>query len=300
MIKIIESHVVREPGFYRMPAAKYHADPCPEPSASSGIIRTLLDESPHHAWFRHPKLNPDAMGELAVKQLDVGSAVHKLALGAGDEIQVLPFENYRTKAAQESRDDCYARNLIPVLAHEYAGIERLAKPLREAMENYLGCSVEDCHRELVLCWTENGRWRRVMLDIVTPDLRRVMDVKSTKVSLHETSLTRHLYSSGYDVQAAFYMRGLDKLDPDKAGRRKWAFQFGETQDPHAASSPIELSEAGWTVARSKVEVGLAKWDACLAMDMWPGFSTQPYVAEPPPWHSTQWEERLNSDETLNA
>jgi hypothetical protein len=283
-----------------MPAAKYHADPCPEPSASSGVIRTLLDESPHHAWVKHPKLNPDAMGELAVKQFDHGDVVHKLSLGAGDEIAVLPFENYRTKAAQESRDEAYASDRIPVLERELAGLQRLAQPMREAMESYLGFPIDECHRELVLCWTENGRWRRIMVDIVTPDLRRAMDAKSTKVSLHPTSLTRHLYASGYDVQAAFYMRGLDKLDPDKAGRRKWAFQFGETQEPHAVSSPIELSEAGWTVARSKVEVGLAKWDACLAIGMWPGFSPEPYVAEPPTWHATQWEERLNSDETLNA
>lgn len=38
--------IVREPGFYRMTAAQYHADPCIVPSLSSSTIRLMLERTP--------------------------------------------------------------------------------------------------------------------------------------------------------------------------------------------------------------------------------------------------------------
>src|SRR5215831_5713580 len=45
------------PGVYAMPAAQYHADPCPTPSLSASIIKLICLDSPAHAWTAHPKLN---------------------------------------------------------------------------------------------------------------------------------------------------------------------------------------------------------------------------------------------------
>ena len=39
-----------------VPEATYHADPCIEPSASSGILRLLMDRTPMHAHAAHPRL----------------------------------------------------------------------------------------------------------------------------------------------------------------------------------------------------------------------------------------------------
>lgn len=48
---------IERPGLYLgVPEAEYHADPCPEPSLSSTIAKTLLASSPLHAAVRHPRL----------------------------------------------------------------------------------------------------------------------------------------------------------------------------------------------------------------------------------------------------
>ncbi|WP_242401117.1 hypothetical protein [Acetobacter okinawensis] len=52
--------IITTPGIYDLPEAQYHADPCPTPSLSNSVARILLDESPMHAHFSHPRLNPES------------------------------------------------------------------------------------------------------------------------------------------------------------------------------------------------------------------------------------------------
>jgi hypothetical protein len=54
---------VSTPGYHRINAEKYHADPCVVPSLSSSIAKILLRESARKAWFSHPRLNPDSLRE---------------------------------------------------------------------------------------------------------------------------------------------------------------------------------------------------------------------------------------------
>ena len=51
------SERVPGPGIYPgISAADYHADCAPEPSLSSSIARTLLAQSPLHAYHAHPRM----------------------------------------------------------------------------------------------------------------------------------------------------------------------------------------------------------------------------------------------------
>lgn len=285
------------PGLYTMAAAQYHADPTPEPALSSSILATLLDQTPYHAWYQHPKLG---MGpDPATRKTEIGTAVHRLVLDAGQEPHVIHADSYRGKDAREQQERAIAAGLSPILAADYAVAQHIAKPLREAAENYLQAKVADCLREVVIIWRDGKFWRRAMLDCVTPDLRRALDLKTTRGSAAPPSSVQRIFDGGYDLQDAHYRRGLDSLDNGGIGRRTFGFLFGEVDAPYCVSPPIELSEGAQAIARERWEVGSKLWDSCLEHDFWPGYDTATHICEPPAWWAQRWAMRVEFDRTLN-
>lgn len=284
-------------GIYTMPVSQYHACPCPQPSLSSGILATLLDQTPYHAWHKHPKLGG---GEREpTRKTEIGSAVHRLVLEAGQEIQVIQADSYRGKEARAQQVAAEAAGLLPILADDYAAAQMIAKPLREATESYLGARVTDCLREVVIIWQDGGFWRRALLDIVTPDLRRALDLKTTRGSAAPPSSVMRIFDGGYHLQGAHYTRGLDTLDLEGRGRRTFGFMFAEVAPPYCVSPPIELSEGARTIAAEQWQVGAALWDSCLEHGYWPGYDTATHIAECPPFVAQRWQARMMGDETLN-
>ena len=94
---------VTEPGIYDIPAADYHADPCPTASLSSSIGKIMDDKSPLHAWAAHPRLNPDCEENTATA-FDLGAAAHALILGSDDGLMVIDPEKFPAKNATSRRD----------------------------------------------------------------------------------------------------------------------------------------------------------------------------------------------------
>ena len=95
-------------------AAAYHADPAPEPSLSSSVARILVERSPRHAWWAHPRLNPDFAPDRGSDAAAVGSAVHAVALeGEWDRIAFIEAPDWRTKAAKEARSNALNRRPYP-------------------------------------------------------------------------------------------------------------------------------------------------------------------------------------------
>lgn len=285
------------PGLYTMPVARYHADPCPAPSLSSGCLATLLDRSPYHAWHGHPRLGNGGNDES--RKTEIGSAVHRLVLEAGAEVAVLEFDSYRSKAAQAAQDQAHADGKLPILAEDHAVAVAIASPLREALENYMGAKVADCLRETVIIWQDGPHWRRALIDIMTPDLRRMADIKTSRGSASPPACVSRIFDAGYELQGEHYTRAAASLDPDGRGRREFAFLFAEVDAPHCVSPPIILSEGAQTIARERWEVGSKLWDSCLAHDYWPAYDQDALVAEAPQWFVQRWLARMNGDQTLN-
>jgi hypothetical protein len=79
-----------------MSDAVYHGGP----ELSSSAMKTLLD-SP--ARYQHERAN-----RVEKSAYDLGHAVHAKILGAGLDVAVLDFPDYRTKAARDERDGARA------------------------------------------------------------------------------------------------------------------------------------------------------------------------------------------------
>lgn len=301
MILCRDATVISEPGLYTMPAPMYHVDPWPTPSLSASIMRILHADSPLHAWNAHPKLNPAAAHQaMSSNRMDVGAVVHKLSLDEGDEIAVLPFADYRTKAAKQARDEARAANKLPCLPHQYEHASVVSKPFKEAVSQLVGMPVADCLREKVIAWEFNGVRKRARFDLMTPDGCVLLDLKSTELSVSPGSVEKRIYDGLYHIQAQHYLDGMDAIDPDNAGRRRFIFLFVEQGSPYAVSPPTEVSEAGLTLAAEQIAYLTDLWADCLDRNEWPSFPSQLQEAHPPPWllsrHVERMEQMLNQDE----
>lgn len=289
------------PGIYTaISADDYHADPCPEPSLSSSVGRLLLNRSPLHAWTSHPRLNPEFDRSDESRNADIGKAVHKLVLGKGGEIVEVEAANFQTKAAKEDRDAAYAAGRIPLLSKDMKVVHAMAK----AAIDYLRAFVPDllgngCLSEAVAVWCEGDAWCRSMIDRMTSDGLKVLDIKTTSTTARADLVTRHVFDMGYHFQAAFYERGLNQLLPEHIGRRRFLFLFQENEPPYACQL-IRLDEAAMTIARKQVMATVALWQHCIATGEWPGYPPGIQTVTMPEWQQRAWLAREMADPSLTG
>jgi len=277
-------------GIHRISAADYQADPCPEPSLSAGICCELIQRSPLHAYYAHPKLNPNFKREQD-SVLDSGSIAHALLLEGGtDRLIVVEADDWRTKAAREQRDAAWAEGKMPVLAAKLDTITAMVK----AAKAYVAASelagiFDNGEPELTLLWQEGKAWCRARPDWWTNDRQIMLDYKSTSGSAEPNAWIRNqLLPSGYDVQASFYRRGAKVLVgalPD------FIFLVQENAEPFACSL-IGMAPALVDLADRKVEWALTLWKNCIERNEWNGYPSAICHAEPPDYAVRSFEEMM--------
>lgn len=275
--------MIDKPGIYTISADSYHADPCPLPSLSSSIINLLDKRSPKHAWQEHPRLNPDWQPENRT-DFDIGRSAHKLILEGGDlsDFDVLDFPDYRTKAAQQARDESYAARRTPLLTKHMAAIEQmggavLVTVMRGDLPIVLGPTGEV---EQTIVWLEGETWCRARPDWWRKADGVIADLKTTTNAEPGAWIRGHLFADGCDIQADWYMRGLRAvtgLEPT------WRWVVIEREPPYAVSIIAPTPEI-LVLADKKIERALAIWRRCIASGHWPAYGTRTYWAEMPGWH----------------
>lgn len=284
-------------GWHEMPESEYHADPCPLPSLSASCAKTIISKSLLHAWFQHPK-NPSAPPFKPSSVMEMGKAVHAAVFGGAD-VEIIPADSYRTKAAKEAREAATEAGKTPILQKDYDQIEAMAKTARERFTGLYG---GEYHAERVAIWRcpRTGGWRKAALDTSAKAAPIIVDYKTTKAGVDDESCKRRIFDMGLHIQAAAYEEAMEQLNPEWAGRVRFFFQWQEQDEPYALSRPIEMGEAAMTLGREQWKTAGAMWDAAVKHNEFPGYGTSPTEATPPPWEMSRWEERVLSDETLNA
>lgn len=275
----------------------YDADPCDAPSLSATVAKELLNKSPLHAWYMHPRLNPGYQREDPTK-FDVGKVAHALMLqDASAVLEIIDADDWRTKAAKDQRDAALKAGKIPVLFEKYEKARAMVAAGRAQLETHEARGAfENGHAEQTLIWQEaGGVWCRSRLDWLPDQIREGMvlyDYKTTDASAHPDAWTRTMYGMGADIQAAFYLRGLRKT----AGieRARFRFVVQEVSAPYALSV-IELEPASIAMAERKVETAFALWGRCLRDNSWPGYPRRVAHVTAPPWEERAWLEREERD-----
>lgn len=292
--------MIEKPGIYAdVSESDYHAD-CvgPSPSLSSSIAKLMVSRSPRHAWFEHPRLNKAKALEVEAPTpaMDIGTAIHKLVLGEGKAIKEIPFDDFRGGEARKMRDAARAAGMVPVISDKLANVRLVAEAFRDqlAATEFSGI-LEAGTPEASGIWQDTGGvWCRQRIDWLPDSARNgghitVLDVKTTGTSAQSDDWQRHAYDMGYDIQDAFYQRGLRALIPDVRSVR-FVFAVIEQDAPYG----LTLNEFGgqaFEEAAILVDIAVRMWGACLTRGAWPGYPTETTHIDPPKWRSDRAEIR---------
>jgi len=292
--------VIDAPGVYDLDAATYFADPCPTPSLSASIAAVLISKTPMHAAFLHKRLNPD-FEESDDSKFDFGNAMHAALLG-GARLAVIPFDSYRSKAAQEARDGAWARRSVPVLPEQLERVQAACRAVWRHLSEHRECSeaLSKGRPEQTLIAREGRVWIRVKLDwlpeLTVPGKKRLAfyDLKTT-TDANPDVWTRRLFEIGADVQSALYRRVIRTV----LGIENPIFRFvvAEAKPPHGVSV-VELDPAAVDLADRKVETAIRIWDRCLEAGKWPGYPPVVHHVAAPAWQQQKFEDRVLRKQTL--
>ena len=292
--------MIEAPGIYPdIPEADYHADPVgPSPSLSSSVAKLVVNRSPLHAWHEHPRLNKAKAAEVEAptKAMDIGTAAHKLILGQGRAIKEIAADDYRGAVARKLRDEARAAGLVPILSDDMASVKMLAEAARDQLAGTDLAGIFDSGTpEATLVWQDfGGVWCRARVDWLPDSARqgghvRVVDLKTTGGSASPEDWQRTAFDMGYDIQDAFYRRGLHALLPDVRSVR-FSFVVVEQEAPWGLTIN-EFSGQALFEAVELTDLAIKTWAACLARGSWPGYPVETTHMDPPKWRSDRAELR---------
>ena len=267
--------------------SEYFRDEEPDqmPALSQSIATTLLTKSPLHAWSEHPRLG--GVPRESTEATNQGTVVHKLLLGRGQELVIVKAKDFRTKLAQEQRDQALAEGCVPILEHKFAEIAATAEILRAKLADHGVTFTGDS--EVPIEWFEDGNEGpvrcRCMIDHLQLDRGVIFDVKKA-ASANPLVLSRSVVSYGYDIQHAAYCSAVAKLSPPLSGRIDMRFVFVELEPPFDVW-PARLDGVLREHGRMRWERAIKLWERCLLEHRWPGYSERGDTLEAPAWVMAQ-------------
>lgn len=260
-------------------AESYHAD---RTSISSSGLRALLAPG-CPAQFKYDRDNPQA----PKREFDLGHAAHKLVLGEGEEIDVLDFDNYLTKAAKTARDEARAMGVVPLLRHEYEQIEGMVAAVRQHPIAGPLFAPGTGVAERSMYWTDPATGVRCR---IRPDWLRhreengrliVVDLKTAR-AVDPAALQRAVYEHGYHAQAAFYLAGVKALDLHGDHEPAFIFAFQAKTAPYLIHL-VELDFPALTLGAARNERALRIYAECERTSVWPGFNDRITYLPLAPW-----------------
>lgn len=258
------SEPITVPGVYDIPAEAYHAER--DCLTQSGAKLLLPPSCP--AKFRHWRDNP----QPPRTEFDLGHAAHREVLGKGQELAVLEYRDWRTKAAQEDAAKARSAGKVPLLAADWLRVQAMARALRTQVPGLFG---PDGHTEQVIVWNDDttGVTCKAMLDW----WRRPRGTARAMVVDYKTcadaspgAVARALHTYGYHIQRAHYLDGIRALGIDE--RPAMVFVFQEKEPPYLVNV-IQADPTAVSIGEALIRQGREVYRDCLAADLWPGYHT---------------------------
>lgn len=288
---------------FDMPEATYHSDPCPEPSLSSSIVKILVNDTPRHAWFAHPRLNPNYEPTDKTKY-DMGKAAHSLILRDPRNFVIVDEKDWKKNDAKETRDQAYKDGKTPLLTHQWPEVKFMVDCARAqiAESSFNGAFVEGSS-EVTLMWREEVKldgeifyvWCRIRIDHCEENEIDFNDYKTTAATANPDELQNYGKQMGWHITSAFYKRGIRKVLGITDPRYKYIVQ--ENYAPFCLSSVIMNPESEERATRL-IDKALYKWAWCLKNKSWPGYPARNVTIGLPGYYTHQQEELDARDEAL--
>lgn len=264
---------VTEPGVYTLPADVYHADPA---LSSSGARRLLSPSCP--ALFKWEREN----GQGHKRVFDFGHAAHAQVLGTGPELVIIEAADYRTKAAQQARDETRAEGKVPLLPHEFATVEAMHAALLAHPSSKLISHLGRAEQSLFAKDEATGVMLRARIDWlpeVVDGRMTIVDYKTT-ASAEPGAFGRSAARYGYHLQAAWYLDMVRALG--LADDIEFVFISQEKEPPYIVQ-PFRIGDYELAIGRRQNRKAIELFARCVENDDWPSYSADVETLLLPTW-----------------
>ena len=226
------------------------------------VSKSLLwdfNESPYK--WRH------STGKEVTKAMDLGTLIHSAILepetAITDIVSVSPFPDFRTKAAQEWRDDQREMGRMIVTDADIRAASGCEQVFAEDYAQRFGVG----YKSEVAVFAEIGATQiKGMIDLVPDSLDLLVDLKTTARIGSLREITNTIISRGYHWQAALYVDLWNAASGEK--RNRFVICFIEVTEPYETAW-VEVSQELIEAGRAGYMNALAKWQSCVAIDVWP-------------------------------
>jgi hypothetical protein len=274
-----------KPGIYSEIPMQAYLD---EQAFSSGLAQTLLDRSPLHAWTES-QWNPDRVRDDN-GTADIGTFAHACLLEGGtSSLVVVDAPDWRTKAAQQARDDARAAGKLPILERKVSEVWTMVKAAQAfiASSELVGLFSAG-EAETTIIFDLDGVRCKARPDWLSDDRKICLSYKTSPGSAAPDSWIR-TQLPGYDTGIVLYEDAVNSIAAPDGGCR--VVTLVQEQKPPYSCSLIGLAPAWAALAESKLALALATWKGCLEDGKWPAYPTMIAWAEPRAWMLAEAEER---------
>jgi hypothetical protein len=246
-------------------AEAYHADTTT--ISSTGLRALLAPGCP--AQFKYDRDNP----QPPKREFDLGHAAHKLVLGEGEEIVVTEWDDWRTKAAREERDEIRAVGAVPLLAYEGEQVQAMADAIRQHPQAGPLLAPGMGVAERSIYWTDpaTGVRCRVRPDwlMIRPEVTAIVDLKTT-TDANPDACSKAIESYSYHQAGALYIDGVQAAGLAPEGAR-FFFAFQSKKPPYLVTVR-ELKDQDQDIGRARNERALRIYADCVARNEWPDWT----------------------------
>lgn len=284
MTAVDERTIITEPGVYELDDETYHGDPVPGGSLSCSGAKKLLPPS-CPAIFDWERRNPP--GPKA--HFDLGHAAHKLALGVGPEIVVIPGERWDTKDAKAAVAEAREAGQVPVKQDTRDELDAMVAALKAhpiALDLF---SQGQAEASLFFTDGPTGIMRRSRLDWLPDkhDGRMIIPDYKTAASSDPVKFAKSAGDFGYDMQHAWYADAVAALDlaGDDAA---FVFVVQAKTAPYVVTI-CQLDVVAVKIGRYRNRRAIETYAECVASGRWPGYSDDVELVSLPPWIERQYE-----------
>jgi len=270
---------ITEPGEHSVSKKQYELDPVPSVSLRASLAWMMVNQTPAHAFWNCPRLNPEYVREEK-RHFDFGTAAHEMLLGKGRGYKIIKAPDYKTKAAQMARRTVYATGLTPLLEHEEKDIQAMVRAIRRQLQDMVDAGTLDAmpfqknETERCIVWREdNGVMCRSSLDGLDVAGEVLSEFKTEAESADPSQWQWKARKLGYPFKAAFYCRGLSKLGIAHSPTAQ--FIVAEKKPPYLVSL-VRIDDELMMKEMHRVTEAIRLWGRCLASGRWPGYSITGY------------------------
>jgi hypothetical protein len=284
----VSAYVATE-GVYDIPEDEYHQDPVPQGSLSySGAKKLLAEGGP--ALFRYERDHPPEPS----KEMEAGTAAHKLVLGVGQELHEVKADNWRGGKAQDEAADARKAGRLPLLTKELAVVTAMAAELRNHERAAQLLDPARGRPEMSAFWIDPDfkLWWRCRFDLMPephPARRPIIADYKTCKSAAPRDFARAMADFRYYMQADRYCAGYAAVFDGRIGYYPGYALVCQERTPPYRVAVYEPHPDALRKGREDSQRAMEIYHDCLEAEAdgrahaWPGYSPEIELLDLPYW-----------------